>query len=51
MEPGGSLPHSQEPANSLCSEPDQSSSRRASIFNTENIQTHNLIHYRNLFNL
>jgi hypothetical protein len=42
MEPGGSLPHSQESANFPYSEPDQSSPSRQSISNAENIQNSNL---------
>ena len=44
MEPEGSLPHSQEPADSPYSEPDQSSPRCPSISNAENIQNQNFVH-------
>jgi len=50
MEPEGSLPHSQEPANCPYSEPDQSNPSRPSIYNVEKIQNQNLVHYNNLFN-
>ena len=50
MEPEGSLPHSQEPANCPYSEPDQSSPSRPSISNVENVQNQNLVRYNNLFN-
>jgi len=47
MESEDSLPHSEEPANCPYPEPDQSSPRRPSISNAENIQNHNLVHYNN----